>query len=184
MRKPIEGVVEIYGLFDSTGELRYVGKAKSAQARFKRHLAESRNLERPVNRWVRKLLAAGDRPRMQVLDTVPESEWQSAEIRWIAFCRQTCDLLNLADGGDRPSQTAEQRKSAARAASKSRDADPRWKALWKAKRDYARCASQTQRDGDMLSYWAMRIHMHRRAERRPDLFGDWYLRWYAERLAA
>jgi hypothetical protein len=176
---------EIYGLFDpDSGELRYVGKAKSAAERLKRHLVESRNLSRPVNNWIRKLVADGKLPRMSVLESVPESEWKSAEIRLIAQHRQTSNLLNLADGGDRPSQTPVQRANAARAASKARDADPRWKAFWAAKRDYGRLATQTLKEGDVFAHWCMRIHMHRRAERRPDLFGDWYLPWYAERLSA
>lgn len=168
-------MVEIYGLYDPDGNLRYVGKAVSAAKRLKRHLAEARTETRPVNRWVRKLVEAGQLPLLQILEVVPEAEWKEAEIRLIALHRKTSNLLNLADGGDRPSQTPEQRANAARAASKARDANPAMKRFWAAKRHYARIAALALKQGDVFGHWVMRFHMHRKALENPKLFGDWLI---------
>jgi hypothetical protein len=60
-------MIEIYALCDpDSGEVRYVGKAKNAKARHKRHLSE-RHLGRPVNNWVKSLLAAGKIPEVRIL---------------------------------------------------------------------------------------------------------------------
>lgn len=111
--------VEIYGLYDpDTNELRYVGKANNAAKRLKTHVFE-RVLNRPVNRWVNKLILQGKAPVMRVLETVPADKWEEAERRLIAEHRKNSDLLNLADGGAMPSQTKEQRKKAAKAANEA-----------------------------------------------------------------
>lgn len=166
---------EIYGLFDpDTGALRYVGKAKSASARFKRHLNESTHETRPVHVWIAGLVKLGKLPRLGVLETVPLSEWVDAEIRLIALHRQTSNLLNVADGGDRPSQTTEQRRKCAKTLNKrNAEKSPQMLNLIMAKQQYARLATKIKKEGDIFEYWCMRMKMHNRAIANPKLFGTW-----------
>ena len=144
----MSGLIEIYGLYEpDSGELRYVGKAKNAAARLKRHILE-RGLGRPVNRWVKSLVENGRVPFMQVLETVAESEWEAAERRLIAECRKGSRLLNLADGGAMPSQTYEQRKRAAIASNRKQEAkSPAEIKFVKAKQDMGRLYSRFMKDG-------------------------------------
>jgi hypothetical protein len=167
-------MVEIYGLFDPTSnELRYVGKAKDAAKRLKRHLCESRTHKRPVNNWIKSLTADGKLPRMEVLETVPADQWQAAEIRLIALHRQTCKLLNVADGGDMPHQTVEQRKAAGDKGRKAiAKVCPKLKAFWQAKAGYARMATNALKRGDMKDYEDMRQYMLNKARTKPEWYGD------------
>ena len=166
--------VEIYGLFDAVGELRYVGKAKDSAKRLKAHLRESRTCNRPVNSWIKSLLADGKLPHMQVLETVPAEEWQAAEIRLIALYRMSSKLLNVADGGAMPSQTVEQRKAAGRASQRViKKVDPRIRNLWNAKACVGRLLASCRKDGDTerVEYW--RAYMRNKAATNPKWFGDW-----------
>jgi hypothetical protein len=156
--------VEIYGLYcPDTDELRYVGKANSATKRLKAHIQE-RGLSRPVNRWVRSLVESGKPPVMRVLETVPADQWEEAERRLIGECRKTSKLLNLADGGAMPSQTAEQRKKAARASlaaqRKLHPAETKHrKAIFEMSRLHARFVKDGQKTGKYFHAYAIRFLM-------------------------
>jgi hypothetical protein len=171
-------MIEIYALCDpDSGEVRYVGKAKNAKARHKRHLSE-RHLGRPVNNWVKSLLAAGKIPEVRILAYCPPDQWEQEERHWIAKYRLTGRLLNLADGGAMPSQTIEQRRKAAKASHTVQQAKhPAWKAHVKAKQDIARLYSRFSRDTKSrvsLSLAAMmRFRMRIWAVERPELYGAW-----------
>src|SRR6266852_3292144 len=82
----------IYGLIDPRdGTLRYVGKTiSSPQARLNGHIAEglAPRYRRHVVCWIMALLAAGVRPKMVEIETVPSGEnWEEAEQFWIAYLR-------------------------------------------------------------------------------------------------
>lgn len=166
--------MEIYGLYDpDSGELRYVGKAKSSAKRLKTHIWDSRTAKRPVCLWIAGLVAAGKAPVMRLLETVDDSEWKAAEKRLIALHRKTSSLLNLAHGGDEPFQTKEQRAANARAMNKKMaEADPRWRAYVLAKREMARVYARLKKKPDYTTYW-MRLIMKCHAAQRPDLCGEW-----------
>lgn len=166
---------EIYGLYcPDTGALRYVGKARDAKERLKRHIHE-RGLRRPVNAWVRKLAEAGKRPVVRVLETVPYPEWEEAERRLIALHRQTANLLNVADGGAMPSQTAEQRRVAARAANKAMKADPRAAIATRYKSEMSKMLAQATKDNDLSWAATLRFFIRMTAGESPDLYGAWAL---------
>lgn len=167
-------MIEIYGLYcPDTDKLRYVGKAKNAQKRLRTHLYE-RVLNRPVNRWVKSLVAQGKSPIMRVLEIVPAAQWEDAERRLIAECRKTCELLNLADGGSMPSQTPEQRKKAARASNEYQKTKPEaWKRFVKAKQDIGRLHSRFLRNGDYKHAARLRFWMRIDAAKDPELYGSW-----------
>lgn len=165
-------MVEIYGLFDpDSGELRYIGKANNAQKRLKTHLTE-RHLKRPVCRWINSLVTKGKLPALVVLETVEKSLWEDTERRLIAEHRKTSRLLNLADGGARPSQTPEQRQNAARASNKAQALDPQRAALNKWKFRMGHLYKELSRKPSYNTYY-LRLHMKCLAADRPDLYGCW-----------
>ncbi len=96
--------VFIYTLRDpETGELRYVGKCKSAKKRLATHIDEARKSDRKSHRvcWIRSLLYRGLRPALNVIDEVPESEWQQWEVAYIQFFRDEGHrLVNATLGGE------------------------------------------------------------------------------------
>lgn len=167
-------MIEIYGLCDpDTGDLRYVGKAKNSQKRFKQHIAE-RYTKRPVYFWIRGLIADGKTPTLKILEVVEDCEWEMAERRLIAEYRKTCKLLNLADGGAMPSQTKEQRKRAAVASNAAQRAKhPAWQKFVHAKRDMARLHGSFMRQKDYFYAYLLRFHMKISAADRPELYGSW-----------
>lgn len=166
-------MVEIYGLYDpDSGELRYVGKANNALQRLKSHITDSRRSKRPVCQWVKSIVQARKYPRLEILETVNDDEWKEAEIRLIAHYRKTCDLLNLADGGDMPSQTKEQRANAARAARKAADSDPLWANMWRAKRDAMRLLTQFRKSKSWFNYYHLRLILKCQAAQSPHIWGS------------
>ena len=106
----IGALVAIYALSDpETGEIRYIGKANDPRARLKSHIRDSRRRNTPVYCWIRKLQEGGQAPSMAVIEWAVD--WVEAEKRHIAAYRaEGARLLNLADGGDEPACTAEQRR--------------------------------------------------------------------------
>jgi len=94
--------VYIYALVDPrTDEVRYVGKTGNVVRRMTHHVWEAK---RPTNHrtcWIAGLLCDGVRPRLLVLEEVPNNSWQDAERRHIAVFRQVgANLTNGTDGGD------------------------------------------------------------------------------------
>jgi hypothetical protein len=90
----------IYGLYDKSGKLRYIGKANNPEKRLKGHLREAFNRQRqtPVYDWIRKHGC----PEMRVLEADCE-DWEASERRLIAEHREAgAELLNVAEGGDQP----------------------------------------------------------------------------------
>jgi hypothetical protein len=166
--------VEIYGLYDpDSGELRYVGKAKNASERLKRHILE-RHRSRPVNCWVRSLVLVGKAPKMLVLEVVPADRWEEAERRLIAEHRKIGKLLNVADGGAMPGTTPELRQKAARASNeKQRAAPPYVAAITTAKRKTGQLHRECLKKGWYLQAYKLRLVMKCSAAWRPDLYGCW-----------
>ena len=164
--------VEIYGLFDPDGQIRYIGKANCAAKRFKTHLWDSRHNKRPVCNWIRGLTAQGKLPRLEVLEIVDRASWQDAERRLIAKYRKTAKLLNLADGGDMPSQTDQQRVKAARASNKAQAASPAQHKLNLAKRDMGKLYARFKKKPDSQTYF-LRLLMKCYAAENPEQYGCW-----------
>lgn len=102
--------VFIYGLNEpcagpdpTAGRCRYIGKAADPYARYERHLKESETLREDNHkaRWVRSLLKVGKTPILEILDEVPEAEWQFWETEWIRLYRALMfRLTNETLGGD------------------------------------------------------------------------------------
>lgn len=92
--------VSVYGLMAPSGEaIRYIGVAKDASRRLKRHIGEASRFGTRKQRWLASL---SGRPRMVVLDNeVGYAEAFTAEIIYILVFRMCgCDLTNGTRGGD------------------------------------------------------------------------------------
>lgn len=166
-------MVEIYGLYDpDSDELRYIGKANNSAKRLKSHLWDSRTAKRPVCLWIKGLLRDGKLPNMRVLEVVSKTEWEQAERRLISRYRESCRLLNLAEGGNRPSQTKEQRVIAAKASNRRQELSPERHELNRTKMDMGRLYKQRLKTPDINAY-TLRLLMKCYAAYRPDLYPSW-----------
>lgn len=165
--------VEIYGLYDpDTKELRYIGKAKNSAQRLKTHLWDSRTADRPVCRWIKALILKGKTPRLEVLQTVPQAQWQAAEIALIAAHRNTSKLLNLAPGGDKPYCSLENRVKAAKASNQEQAKNPKMALFNRAKLEMGKLYKASLNKPDIHCY-TLRLLMKCYAAWRPDLHKSW-----------
>lgn len=95
----------MYILIDPiTNKPRYVGKAKRPKRRFKSHTSLSRlkNEKYHNAQWLKSLLKIGLKPRMIILEKVPDNEkvWEIRENFWMDFYRRLgFDLTNTRKGG-------------------------------------------------------------------------------------
>lgn len=81
---------------------RYIGKTTQyLHERHKAHIRDAkRGATRPVNYWLRKQLASGQRLAIKLIEYAG-SDWADRERHWIARYRaEQPDLLNLCDGGE------------------------------------------------------------------------------------
>lgn len=97
--------VFIYALKEPVSEdIRYIGKTTvDVKKRLRQHCSEARLCLQGhrKNYWLRKLLDQGQEPTIEILDEVPESEWQAWEAAYIQFyLDQGADLVNGTLGGD------------------------------------------------------------------------------------
>lgn len=97
--------VFVYSLNDPTrqhlGKTRYIGKAKDPYRRYEEHLDFNRREKTYKSNWIRSLLALGHTPILEILDEVPEFEWQFWEKEWIRLYRALgFKLTNGTDGGE------------------------------------------------------------------------------------
>lgn len=84
-----------------TGRARYIGKSKAPRRRLKDHLLRARENTSHQANWIRSLSARGLRPVLEILDEVPETEWQFWEREWIRLYKSLgFDLTNSTDGGE------------------------------------------------------------------------------------
>lgn len=126
--------VLIYLLRDPlTGECRYVGKTvKRLETRLQNHIAQAKYYKRRhVCHWISKLIGAGHKPGIELIETVPSGQdWQSRESFWIGRYRaQGCALTNLTDGGEgwHGLRHSEEWKREMSARLKGRSLGPEWK---------------------------------------------------------
>lgn len=158
---------EIYGLVcPRTNQIRYIGKAKCASKRLKAHLRELRRSKSPVYCWIDSLRKEGLSPAMVVLCV--SWDWRSTERTLIQQGREDgLRLLNVADGGDEPHCSTQQRAENGRANAQMVHGDPARKRLWQLK----------QRLGVALKAGhlndATRAKMRLAAQKNPAIFGAW-----------
>jgi len=155
-----ERAPSIYGLYDSKGRLRYIGKAVDPVKRLKGHMRETRR-KSPLYDWIAK----NGKPELRILEANCV-DWREAERRLIADARAAGEkLLNIADGGDEPYCPKEVRARNGAANAKAIQADPLRKRVWELKRNIG----QALKEGFVTN--ASRAKLRLAASLRPDLFG-------------
>lgn len=98
--------VNIYTLENSiTSEIKYIGKTeKPLPRRLSLHIALSKKTKvsaRHLINWIKSLLIENTSPKIELLDIVPENEWQFWEKHYISLFRSWgFDLTNETIGGD------------------------------------------------------------------------------------
>lgn len=86
------------GEFFST-DIRYIGKSDDPYKRFVHHFRLKDKTR--LGNWIRSLPARGTSMQLEILDEVPDSEWQFWEREYIKVFRAIgFDLTNLTAGGD------------------------------------------------------------------------------------
>lgn len=160
-------IAEIYALLEpDTGDIRYIGKANDSLKRFKRHMRDRVRRDYPLYRWINKLVREGREPDMIVLEVT--EDWRSAERRLIEVSRaRGCRLLNVAEGGDDPYCSPEQRSENGKRLVASLRSDPLLAYVRQVKQRFAQALKK-----DEVSN-AARAKLRSAAAKRPDLFGLW-----------
>jgi predicted DNA-binding protein YlxM (UPF0122 family) len=96
-------MVFIYTLSDDSGNVRYVGKTKQyLKQRLYSHIKESQTKGMKSHKisWIKSLLLKDERPKIEVVDEVPESDWQFWKKYWIEQFKQWgFKLTNQTEGG-------------------------------------------------------------------------------------
>lgn len=158
---------EIYALCDPrTGEVRYIGKANDSIKRYESHMREKRRAY-PVYAWRDKLASIGLKPELKILERCCE-DWRASEIALIAKYREAgARLLNVADGGDQPSCTKEQRSKNAQKLNAKKHSDPILSRIHQIRLQVVPLLKSGQ-----MSKEAKEAFKHC-ADARPDLFGMW-----------
>lgn len=157
--------VEIYGLYEPSGRLRYIGKANDSEKRLKSHLADSKRRNTPVYCWIKSLLSKGQAPTVKVLIVVASADWQSEEKRLIALHRDAGEhLLNVAEGGDEPFCSEETRSQNAKSLNDRLAKNPKMRRL----RELKRALMTSARQGHLSE--ETRKKCRELGFRRPDLF--------------
>jgi hypothetical protein len=151
--------VFIYGLIDPrTGAIRYIGKSKNPEKRLQQHLRDRKRRQHyPVSRWLHSLAGDGRVPVLTILWRGAESSWMGVERAEIAKHRAAGNLLNVADGGDEPHCSTEQRRRNGAKAAATRD-----KRMWPLLRAL----------GDSLKRGMVSEAGKQRMLSRPDIFGS------------
>lgn len=92
----------IYSLEDNDG-VKYIGKTNNVTKRLYRHIfdATTKNSLNKRDAWVKSLVNKGLKPKIEVIDIVPISEWIFWEQYWISqFRTWGFNLKNMTDGGE------------------------------------------------------------------------------------
>lgn len=94
--------IYIYTLTDPiTKDIKYVGKTKNLNYRFKKHINESKKKRTYKEKWIDSLIIIGLLPIMDILDIVNEADWCFYEMYWISQIKTWgFNLTNGTSGGE------------------------------------------------------------------------------------
>lgn len=97
-------VVYIYRLLDPLQEnaVRYIGQSARPERRLTEHISRANCGDRGyLYNWLRKVLAAGAQPILEIVEEATVETFAERERHWIADYRsQGCRLVNRTDGGE------------------------------------------------------------------------------------
>ena len=96
--------VKIYKLIDPfTSEIRYIGKTKGKLVkRLWEHVDKAKystNKRSHKENWIRQVLKAGGKPKIELVTEVDEEKWEQEEVYQIATHAKDHPLTNIAKGG-------------------------------------------------------------------------------------
>lgn len=165
----------IYGLYDQSGKLRYIGKANNPEKRLASHMRDSVRRDTPVYRWIRK----NGKPEMRILES-DCADWRESERRLISEARVSgANLLNVAEGGDEPHCSIETRRANGSASKtwqnhhKRMHDDVLYRVIQKMKLRFPRMAAMHEKFGNHEEAESYRIQMRKMAKGWPEEFGKW-----------
>lgn len=96
--------IYIYGLVDpETNQLRYIGKSKNPESRYRKHLQDSKKKITYKDKWIYHVLFKQKKPELIILDFTLNDDWEEIEKFYIAYFKFIgAKLTNLTEGGDNP----------------------------------------------------------------------------------
>jgi len=96
-------MTKIYTLVDPrTNEIRYVGKTvQNLSKRLNTHIRESQKTFNHKSCWIKSLSKIGLRPIIEIIEEVPDEDWNDSEKFYISYLRFLgFKLTNTSDGGE------------------------------------------------------------------------------------
>lgn len=92
----------IYSLSDENGMVRYIGKTNNLKDRLNEHILESKKGKNTYkNNWVKSMVMENKKPLIDVIDEVPENEWEFWECFYISLFKSwNFNLTNRTLGGN------------------------------------------------------------------------------------
>lgn len=137
--------ITIYGLVDPrTAKIRYIGKTNNPKRRLFQHI-KGRADQRitPVRSWVASLVCQGIEPGMITIEQCEEEIWEDRERHWIKHFKDSgFEILNVAEGGNQPACSNEQRRKNA-----IRSAATRERGIWLLLRQFGMYVKEMERAG-------------------------------------
>lgn len=173
--RPSTYTPEIYALLcPDTRQVRYIGKANNSVKRLKSHIRDSKTRDTPVYRWFRKLSAENKVPICIVLEVATDGNWQDVEKRLIKeYKNKGAKLLNVAEGGDEPFCSPNQRATNGRNNALSIHSNPKRKQIWQLKKSMGASLKFLQQTGKKEVYNVIVAKLHIAAKKSPNLFGEY-----------
>jgi hypothetical protein len=91
----------IYALADMDGTVRYVGKSYRPLIRYTQHIRDCHESDTHKNRWLRKIIAEGQKPRLIIIEKTDVSSSIAKEQYWIEYYRgiSSNKFTNATKGG-------------------------------------------------------------------------------------
>lgn len=96
---PSNKITFIYSLEYPLGNIRYIGKSDTPEARLDKHISEAKNRNKNYkDHWINSI---NDKPILNILEQVTYSNWQEREIYWIKLHTDNgFKLVNGTKGGE------------------------------------------------------------------------------------
>jgi len=89
----------IYSISDENEIVRYIGKSNNPRRRLYQHINEKSNIHK--YNWIKSIIKREKSPIVNIVDEVPENEWEFWEQYWISqFKSWGFNLLNATDVGE------------------------------------------------------------------------------------
>ncbi len=90
----------VYKIFHPSSNKIYIGKTNDLKARFAKHLSNKRTTK--LTSWIKSLKNENFKPIMELIEEVPDIDWQPYEVYWISYYRSIYGfdrVLNHSAGG-------------------------------------------------------------------------------------